>query len=69
MQLAQAFVPAIWLASVIDPDPLLAGIAHTKLRQFAAEAAAPEVNDLLDITQPGKRPMIVAIIDMAASMD
>ena len=38
---------------LIDPDPLLEGIAHTKLRQFAAEAAALEVSDLLDISQPG----------------
>ena len=29
-----------WLGGLIDPDPLLEGIAHTKLRQFAAEAAA-----------------------------
>lgn len=44
-----------WLVGVLDPDPLLEGIAHTKLRQFAAEATALEVNDLLDISQPGKR--------------
>ena len=44
-----------WLDSLVDPDPLLEGIAHTKLRQFAAEAAASEVSDLLDIAQPGKR--------------
>ena len=43
-----------WLAGLIDPDPLLEGIAHTKLRQFAAEAAALEVSDLLDIARPGK---------------
>jgi hypothetical protein len=42
-----------WLAGLIDPDPLLEGIAHTKLRQFAAEAAALEVSELLDIAQPG----------------
>jgi hypothetical protein len=28
-----------WLAGLIDPDLLLEGVAHTKLRQFAAEAA------------------------------
>ena len=44
-----------WLDGLIDPDPPLEGIAHTKLRQFAAEAAAAEVGDLLDIAQPGKR--------------
>ena len=49
-----------WLAGLIDPDPLLEGIAHTKLRQFAAEAAALEVSDLLDISQPGKTAHAVA---------
>jgi TnpA family transposase len=44
-----------WLGGLINPDPLLAGITHTKLRQFAAEAAALEVGDLLDIAQPGRR--------------
>ena len=44
-----------WLDGLIDLDPPLEGIAHTKLRQFAAEAAAAEVGDLLDIAQPGKR--------------
>jgi TnpA family transposase len=44
-----------WLNSLIDPDPLLEGVTHTKLRQFAAEAAASEVSDLLDIAQSGKR--------------
>jgi TnpA family transposase len=44
-----------WLRGLIDPDPPLDSIAHTKLRQFAAEAAAMEVSDLLDIAQPGRR--------------
>jgi hypothetical protein len=43
-----------WLDGLIDPDPLLEGVTHTKLRQFAAEAAASEVSDLLDIAQSGK---------------
>ncbi|MBV8588781.1 MAG: Tn3 family transposase, partial [Acetobacteraceae bacterium] len=34
---------------------ILEGIAHTKLRQFAAEAAVLEVSDLLAISHPGKR--------------
>ena len=55
-----------WLAGMIDPDPLLQGIAHTKLRQFAAEAAALEVNDLLDISQPGKRhTLLLALLRQA----
>jgi len=44
-----------WLTGLIDPDPMLKGIAHTKLRQFAAEAAAIEVSELLDMSRRGKR--------------
>ncbi len=55
-----------WLDSLIDPDPLLDGIAYTKLRQFAAEAAASEVSDLLDIAQPGKRhTLLLALLRQA----
>jgi hypothetical protein len=32
-----------WLTGMIDPDPLLEGIAYTKLRQFASEASALDV--------------------------
>ena len=51
-----------------DPDPLLEGIAHTKLRQFAAEAAMLEVNDLLDIALPGKRPTLLLALLRQARM-
>jgi len=44
-----------WLTGLVDPDPMLEGIAHTKLRQFAAEASAMEVSDLLGMSRPGKR--------------
>lgn len=44
-----------WLDSLINPDAIPKDIAHTKQRQFASEAAALEVSDLLDILQPGKR--------------
>jgi len=54
------------LAGLIDPDPLLEGVAHTKLRQFAAEAAALEVSELLDISQPGKRhTLLLALLRQA----
>src|SRR5512135_1379226 len=43
-----------WLAGLIDPDPLLEGVSHTKIRQFAAEAAVLEVSELLDM-EKGKR--------------
>jgi len=39
-----------WLGGQIDPGQSLQSVAHTKLRQFAAEAAALELGDLLDIT-------------------
>ncbi len=55
-----------WLDDLIDPDPPLEGIAHTKLRQFAAEAAAAEVGDLLDIAQSGKRhTLLLALLRQA----
>lgn len=55
-----------WLNGVLDPDPFLDGIAHTKLRQFGAEAAALEVGDLLDISQPGKRhTLLLAMLRQA----
>ena len=55
-----------WLDGLIDPDPLLHGIAHTKLRQFAAEAAASEVSDLVGIAQPGKRhTLLLALLRQA----
>ena len=44
-----------WLGGQIEHDQFLEGITHTKLRQFAAEAAALDVGDLLDIVQPGRR--------------
>jgi hypothetical protein len=34
-----------WLDGLIDPDPLLEGVTNTRLRQFAAEAAASDVSD------------------------
>jgi TnpA family transposase len=57
-----------WLRGVIDLDPLLEGVTHTKLRQFAAEAAALEVNDLLDISRPGKRHTLLLSLLRQARM-
>src|SRR6185437_13399622 len=57
-----------WLTSLIDPDPLLEGITHTKLRQFASEAAVLEVNDLLDISRPGKRHTLLLSLLRQARM-
>ena len=38
-----------WLEAILAPHGFLAGIAHTKTRQFAAEAAALDVGDMRDI--------------------
>jgi len=47
------------LDAILDPKPLLAGVAHTKIRQFAAEAARIQVGDLRDLSQPGKRHTLI----------
>jgi hypothetical protein len=57
-----------WLSGMIDPDPLLEGIAYTKLRQFAAEAAALDVGDLRDTSQPGKRSTLLLSLLRRARM-
>lgn len=43
------------LEDLLDPSPYLAGVAHTKIRQFASEAEALGVSEMLDLRQPGKR--------------
>ncbi len=43
------------LDAIIDPTPFIEGAAHTKIRQFAAEAARMQIGDLRDLAQPGKR--------------
>jgi hypothetical protein len=57
-----------WLTGLLDPEPLLEGVAHTKLRQFAAEAAASEVSDLIDISRPGKRHTLLLSLLRQARM-
>jgi TnpA family transposase len=57
-----------WLANLVDPEPILDGITHTKLRQFAAEAAAMEVSDLLGMSRPGKRhTLLLSLLRQARS--
>ena len=52
-----------WLLALPDTEPLLADVAHTKLRQFASEAAVLEVSDMLRISEPGKRDtLLLALI-------
>ena len=51
-----------WLTGLLDPDRILEGIAHTKLRQFAAEATALEVSELLGMTRAGKSAFICDLL-------
>jgi hypothetical protein len=57
-----------WLVDLVYSDPLLEGIAYTKLRQFAAEAEALDVGDLRDIAQTGKRHMLLLALVRQARM-
>ncbi len=57
-----------WLDSLPDPTTLLDTITHTKLRQFAAEAAALEVSDLRDISQSYKRHTLLLCLIGEAKM-
>jgi TnpA family transposase len=47
------------LDAILDPKPLLAGVAHTKIRQFAAQAARLPVGDLRDLSQSSKRHTLI----------
>jgi hypothetical protein len=44
-----------WLESILPTRPFLTEIAHTKVQQFAAEAAALDVGDMRDIQNPDRR--------------
>src|SRR5262249_48952587 len=44
-----------WLESILPTRPFLTEIAHTKIQQFAAEAAALDVGDMRDIADPSRR--------------
>src|SRR5262249_39210993 len=44
-----------WLEAILTPQPFLRGIAHTKMQQFAAEAAALDVGDMRAILDAPRR--------------
>jgi hypothetical protein len=44
-----------WLESILPTRPFLTEIAHTKIQQFAAEAAALDVGDMRDISDQSRR--------------
>lgn len=44
-----------WLEAIVPTRPFLSGIAHTKVQQFAAAAAALDVGDMRDIHDAPRR--------------
>lgn len=53
---------------IYDPKSALKDIPHTKVRQFAAEAAALDVGDLRDVCTPGKRyTLLLCFLQQAQS--
>lgn len=55
-----------WLISIIDPENFIKDIAHTKVRQFAAEASALEAGDMKDIRNAKKRyALLLCLIHQA----
>jgi len=56
------------LEGFLDPRPFLAGIAHTKIRQFAAEASALSISDIRDIRNRRRRyTLLLSLLDQAQS--
>jgi TnpA family transposase len=51
-----------WLEAILAPQPWLAGMAHTKIRQFAAEAGALEVGDMRDIHPPRRWSLLLCFL-------
>jgi hypothetical protein len=55
-----------WLCSIIDPEDFIKEMAHTKIRQFAAEALALEAGDMKDIGSAKKRhALLLCLIHQA----
>ena len=55
-----------WLESIVTTPPLVAGIANTKVQQFAAEALALDVIDMRRIqTVPRRRALLVCLLHQA----
>ncbi|MCP4305568.1 MAG: DUF4158 domain-containing protein, partial [bacterium] len=54
------------LDAVLDPRPFLAGVAHTKVRQFAAEASALSIRDIRDVRNRKRRhPLLLSLLEQA----
>jgi hypothetical protein len=55
-----------WLESIVETGPLFAGIARTKVQQFAAEAMALDVLDMRRIQRaPRRRALLVCMLHQA----
>jgi Domain of unknown function (DUF4158) len=55
-----------WLESILTTRPLVAGIASTKVQQFAAEAMALDVMDMRRIQRvPRRRALLVCLLHQA----
>ena len=55
-----------WLEAILETGPLLAGIARTKVQQFAAEAMALDVLDMRRIQRaPRRRALLVCMLHQA----
>src|SRR5262249_26235293 len=50
------------LEAIVAPQPLLTRLAHTKLRQFAAEASALGVGDMRDIHPPRRWSLLLCFL-------
>lgn len=55
------------LNKIIDPKPLLKEVAHTKVRQFAAEARAYPLCDIRDIKESKCHAILLCLLDQAQS--
>ncbi len=48
-----------WLSSIIQPASFIEGVAHTKIRQFAAQTQQMELGDMKDISRDEKRQALL----------
>lgn len=51
-----------WLTALFDPKPFLKDIAHTKIRQFAAEASANEISDMRNSANLARRRTLLVCL-------
>jgi TnpA family transposase len=57
------------LDAILDPRPFLAGVVHTKVRQFAAEASALSISDIRDVKNRKRRhTLLLSLLDQAQSI-